>query len=77
MSVLHRRPRLSRRLPVALAAALTVAASGQLTAAAQPTADPVYRAILGVGADETQVNLSWRSEYSGPESVLILSLIHI
>lgn len=71
MSVLHRRPRLSRRLPVALAAALTVAASGQLTAAAQPTADPVYRAILGVGADETQVNLSWRSEYSGPESVLI------
>ncbi|MHA2789563.1 metallophosphoesterase [Corynebacterium sp. S7] len=61
-----------RTSPVAIITALALAAStafGAPVATAQD--DPTFRTILGVGPDNSGVQLSWRSDYEGQEFVRV------
>lgn len=67
---------MSRTLAATLAAALTVtlaplASATEISSSstALNASGPIYRAVAGVGADETSVNFSWRSTFSGAEVV--------
>lgn len=58
-----------RRKAVALCTALSVATTGIFATPALAQANPIYRVVLGVGADETQNTVSWRTHSWGAEAL--------
>lgn len=58
-----------KRFATFLTATSLTLATVTVAPAALAQNDPTYRAILGVGPDDTSVSFSWRSDYKGDEVV--------